>query len=80
MVVVACRNIGFEFALNFILSLSSSNLAYSLLSVMVVKTFQSRIVRSPTQTIHPAIPGTVFVYILNLSSVCGVPRLCKHKQ
>ena len=79
MVVVACRNIGLEFALNFILSRSSSNLAYSLLSVMVVKTFQSRIVRSPTQTIQAAIP-ILFVYILNLSSVCGVPRLCKHKQ
>ena len=56
MVVVACRNIGLELALNFILSRSSSNLAYSLLSVMVVKTFQRRMVRSPTQTIQPAIP------------------------
>ena len=78
MVVVACRNIGLEFALNFILSRSSSNLAYSRLSVMVVKTFQRRIVRRPTQTIQPAIPDTVFVYILNLLSVPGVPRLCKH--
>ena len=60
IVVVAWRNIGLELALNFMFLLSSSNLANSLRSVTVVKTFQRRRVSRPIQTIQPAIPDTVF--------------------
>ena len=56
MVVVACLKIGFEFALNFIFILSSSNLANSFLSLIVVKVFHKNKVTNPTATIIPAIP------------------------
>ena len=69
IVVVACLKIGLEFALNLILCVSFSNLANSLLSVMVVNTFQRRMVSMPTATMTPTSPDN---NTLSVRSVCIV--------
>ena len=55
-VVVALLKMGLECAGNRILSLSASNLANSLRSWTVVKTFHMNSVTMPRQTMVPTIP------------------------